>query len=115
MVDTSGCGGKLELRTMPAQPPLKASGPRAGSLPNEAYCHVCLTEEKHPIYAWRDQGEVQPGYPYSNMTQKGCGGCGGSRCDNWCTPALAKEGERVMFVKPRRHAVPVHLPCFCTR
>ena len=44
---------KLALRTMPAQPPLKA---RSGTLPNEAYCHVCLTEEKHAIYAWRDHG-----------------------------------------------------------
>ena len=87
---------------MPAQPPLKA---RSGTLPNEAYCHVCLTEEEHAIYAWRDQGEVLPGYPYSGMARTGCGGCGGSRCDDWCTPALATEGQRAVFVHLFRKVV----------
>ena len=51
-----------------------------------------------------NHGEVLPGYPYSGMTRMGCGGCGGSRCDAWCTPALAKEGQRVVFVHLFRKA-----------
>ena len=111
-MDTVFSSAKLALRTMHSQPKPKERGPNKGYLPTEAFCHVCLTEEKHPIYAWRDyDGVTVPGYPYSNMTQMGCGGCGGSRCDDWCTPALAIEGERVVSVQPQRDPYPVHPPC----
>ena len=104
---------KLALRTMNSQPPPKKRGPNKGDLPTEAFCHVCISEKDHAIYAWRDQnGVIEPGYPYSDMAKMGCGGCGGSRCDDWCTPALAIEGQRVVFVKPQRDEYPVHLPCF---
>ena len=112
MVDTD-FGAKLALRTMYAQPPPKKRGPNKGDLPTEAFCHVCISEEDHAIYAWRDQnGVIAQGYPYSNMAKMGCGGCGGSSCGNWCTPALAIEGKRVVFVKPQRDEFPVHLSCF---